>query len=76
MQDLISCVKSKADYVILDCAPAGLLTDPAVLAKYADAALLVIRKDFARIDFVSDALGHLSESNIQIIGGVLNDVQV
>lgn len=76
MKDLISCVKAKADYVILDCAPAGLLTDPAVLAKYADAAMLVIRKEFARIDFISDALGHLSESNIQLIGGVLNDVQV
>ena len=76
MKDLITCVKTKADYVILDCAPAGLLTDPAVLAKYADSALLVIRKDFARIDFISEALAHLSESNIQLIGGVLNDVQV
>lgn len=76
MLDLITCVKTKADYVILDCAPAGLLTDPTVLAKYADSALLVIRKDFARIDFIGDALGHLAESNIQIIGGVLNDVQV
>ena len=76
MMDLINCVKSNADYVILDCAPAGLLTDPAVLAKYAESAILLIRKDFSRIDFISDALGHLSESNIQIIGGVLNDVQV
>lgn len=76
MEDLINCVKSKSDYVILDCAPAGLLTDPAVLAKYVESALLIIRKDFARIDFISDALGHLAESNIHIIGGVLNDVQV
>jgi len=76
MNDLITCVNSKADYVILDCAPAGLLTDPAVLAKFADSAMLVIRKDFARIDFISDALSHLSESNIQVVGAVLNDVQV
>lgn len=76
MNDLINCVKNKADYVILDCAPAGLLTDPAVLAKYADCAMLVVRKDFARIDFISDALAHLSESNIQLVGAVLNDVQV
>ncbi|MBQ4569461.1 MAG: polysaccharide biosynthesis tyrosine autokinase [Ruminococcus sp.] len=76
MQNLIECVKAKTDYVILDCAPAGLLTDPAVLAKYAESALLVIRKDFARVDFISEALAHLSESNIHIIGGVLNDVQV
>lgn len=76
MQELINFVKAKSDYVILDCAPAGLLTDPAVLAKYAESALLVIRKDFARIDFISDALNHLAESNIQVIGAVLNDVQV
>lgn len=76
MEELINCVKAKSDYVIFDCAPAGLLTDPAVLAKHAESALLVIRKDFARIDFINDALGHLAESNIQIIGSVLNDVQV
>lgn len=76
MNDLIACINTKADYVILDCAPAGLLTDPAVLAKYADSAMLVIRKDFARVDFISDALSHLSESNIQVVGAVLNDVQV
>lgn len=76
MKELIDCINTKADYVILDCAPAGLLTDPAVLAKYADCAMLVIRKEFARVDFISDALSHLSESNIQVVGAVLNDVQV
>ncbi len=76
MQHLITYIKDRCDYVILDCAPAGLLTDPAVLAQYADSALLVIRKDFARVDFINDALTHLSESEIQVVGGVLNDVQV
>lgn len=74
MKDLIDCMQAKTDYVIIDSAPAGLLTDSAVLAKYAQAAILVIRKDCARIDFITDALGHLSESNIHIVGGVLNDV--
>lgn len=74
MQDLISCVEATSDYVILDSAPAGLLTDSVVLAKYADAAIIVIRKDVARIDIINDALGHLAESDIQVIGGVLNDV--
>ena len=74
MKDLIDCMQAKTDFVIIDSAPAGLLTDSAVLAKYAQAAILVIRKDCARIDFITDALGHLSESNIHIVGGVLNDV--
>lgn len=74
MKELIMCMESKADYIILDSAPTGLLTDSAVLAKYADGAIMVVRKEVARVDFIMDALGHLSESDIQIIGGVLNDV--
>ena len=74
MKELIMCMEAKADYIILDSAPTGLLTDSAVLAKYADGAVMVIRKEVARVDFIMDALGHLSGSDIQIIGGVLNDV--
>lgn len=74
MKELIMCMEAKADYIILDSAPTGLLTDSAVLAKYADGAIMVVRKEVARVDFIMDALGHLSESDIQIIGGVLNDV--
>ncbi len=74
MKDLIELVKARCDYVLLDSAPAGLLTDSVVLAKFADAAIIVVRKDVARIDVINDALGHLSESDISIVGGVLNDV--
>lgn len=74
MKELITCMEAKADYVILDSAPTGLLTDSAVLAKYAEGAIMVVRKEVARVDFIVDALGHLSESDIQIIGAVLNDV--
>lgn len=74
MKELIMCMEAKADYVILDSAPTGLLTDSAVLAKHADGAIMVIRKEVARVDFIMDALGHLAESDIQIVGGVLNDV--
>ena len=63
-----------ADYVILDSAPAGLLTDAVVLAQYADAAVLVVRKDFARVDTIMDGLEHLAESHIQVVGSVLNGV--
>ena len=73
LQNLIASAKANADYVILDSAPAGLLTDSAILAKYADAALIVIRKEFARVDFILDTFKHLSDSDIHIVGGILND---
>ena len=43
MQKVIEAVQEKVDYVILDSAPAGLLTDAGVLAQYADSAIFVIK---------------------------------
>lgn len=74
MQKVIETTKKWADYVILDSAPAGLLTDAVVLAQFADAAIFVVRKDFARVDYIMDGLEHLAESRIQVVGGILNGV--
>ncbi|MBO5460570.1 MAG: polysaccharide biosynthesis tyrosine autokinase [Ruminococcus sp.] len=72
MSAIITLMKKWADYVILDSAPAGLLTDSVVLAQYADAAIFVVRKDFAKIDYIIDAQEHLAESKIQVVGTILN----
>ena len=74
MQRIIETAKKWGDYVILDSAPAGLLTDAVVLAQYADAAVFVVRKDFARVDYIMDGMEHLAESRIQVVGGILNGV--
>ena len=74
MGALVEIVKKWADYVILDSAPTGLLTDAVVLARYADAAIFVVRKDYAKVDYIMDGMEYLAESGIPIIGGVLNGV--
>ena len=72
MHKIILSLKNKMDYVILDSAPAGLLTDAVVLAQYADGAGFVVRKDCARVNYIMDGMEHLAESKIQIVGGILN----
>ena len=74
MQMIIESMGKHADFVILDSAPAGLLTDAVVLAQYADAAVFVVRKDFAKVDSIMDGMEHLAESKVQIVGGILNGV--
>ena len=74
MGRIIKKLEEVSDYVILDSAPAGLLTDAVVLAQYADGSVFVVRKDFARVDYIMDGMEHLAESNMQIIGGILNGV--
>lgn len=74
MEKIINSAKQWADYVILDSAPAGLITDSVVLAQYADASIFVVRKDYALLDDIIDGMEHLAESRVQIIGCVLNGV--
>ena len=74
MRKVLDAVKEKFDYVILDSAPAGLLTDAGVLAQYADSAVFVIKRDFASAAHIMDGLEELAESNVHMIGGILNGV--
>lgn len=74
MEKIINSAKQWADYVILDSAPAGLITDSVVLAQYADASIFIVRKDYALLDDIIDGMEHLAESRVQIIGCILNGV--
>ena len=60
--------------MILDSAPAGLLTDAGVLAQYADSVVFVIKRDFASAAHIMEGLEELSESHVHVIGGILNGV--
>lgn len=72
MQDVIKLLEKKMDFVIVDSAPIGLLTDAGVLAQFVDGAIYVIKKDFAHADHILEGMEHLAEMNVHMIGCVLN----
>ena len=72
MQQLLDVLENQVDYIILDSAPVGLLTDAGVLAQYADGALFVVKQDFAKADYILRGLEHLADSNVYMVGCVLN----
>ena len=72
MRAVVRSLREYADYVILDCAPVGLLTDASVLAQYADGAVFIAKKDFAKASHILEGMEHLAEGNIHMIGCVLN----
>lgn len=74
MRKIIEVLEKKVDIVILDSAPAGMLTDAGVLAQYADSAIFVIKKDYAGTSHIMDGLEELAESRVHLIGGILNGV--
>lgn len=72
MEALIKVLERQADIVIFDTAPAELLADAAALAKYVDAALYVVKQDYAKKDQIRNGVQALSMSGIKIIGSVFN----
>ena len=75
MYELLNELKEIADYVILDTAPVGILTDTAVLAQAADAALFVVKQDYANRSAIMEGIEQLAESKIYIAGCILNGAQ-
>ncbi len=70
--EIIEAVKSLADFVILDSAPAGLLTDAGLVAQYADTVICVIRKDYAPSRDILEGLENLNNGTLPVMGGILN----
>jgi capsular exopolysaccharide synthesis family protein len=72
---LFESLKAEYDYIIVDSSPAGLVTDPFIIAEYADKVLYVIRCGQTRkkdLDFMIDAVRSNTLKDICLI---LNDVK-
>lgn len=73
MDHLIEAMQMKADYVILDTAPADLLADASLLAKYVDFVLYVIRCDYTKINKIRSGIETLTARNVNLLGYIFND---
>lgn len=75
MLEMLKQLKEQVEYIILDTAPVGVLTDTAVLAEMADAALFVVKQDYANRSAILEGIDQLAESKIYISGCILNGAQ-
>lgn len=76
MRRFIELLRTKLDYIIIDSPPAGILSDAATIAKYADATLYVVRQDLANSGQIQDTIQSLFDSGANLIGCVLNCTQL
>jgi len=72
MNKVVKSLEERADIVIFDTAPSDLTADAAMLAKYVDAALYVVRCDYARKGRIRGGISALAESDAKILGYVFN----
>lgn len=73
--ELITTLKEKFDYIIIDSSPIGLVSDTLHLASMADVCLLIVRSGHTERDIFEDTLSEIMESGIKGLSLVINDVR-
>lgn len=76
MENFLDECKINFDYIILDTPPLLPVTDSKLLAIKADATVLVVRSEISKLKHVSQAFKELGKVNANVIGTILNDVEV
>ena len=76
MENFLDECKINFDYIILDTPPILPVTDSKLLAIKADATVLVVRSEISKSKQVSQAFKELEKVNANVIGTILNDVEM
>ena len=71
MQAMVDTLRQKFDFVILDAPPVSVVTDAAVIGRYVDGAMFVVRSDYAPADAVRGAVKKLQDAGVRVLGSVL-----
>jgi len=70
--ELLNELKKEFDYIVLDTAPVGVVSDTFMLAKYADACIYVIRENYSEKDTISFINNIVHDKRLRNVAVVLN----
>lgn len=74
LRQVLEDLSQQFDYIIVDSPPCGVVSDTALLCRYADCVLYVVRQEHAAQNQILDALENLHQREITLSGCILNDV--
>ncbi len=75
MADLIEELKEDYEYIIIDTAPLGLVTDAFVLMKYANHSIFMVRQNYTPVEAVSHLQDLYSSGKLKNVSILFNDVK-
>ena len=76
LDDLITTLKSKFDYIILDTTPAGIVADAFQMMKHASQILVVCRNNYTRKDVFIEVINNLQSNKFANYDVVFNDLDL
>ena len=72
----VASVREEFDYVLIDTAPIGVVSDPLILATQGDGVLLVLDAQNTRKGSARRAMRNLESVGGNVLGTVMNNAQV
>ncbi len=72
MAKIVADAKKNFDYVIIDCPPAGVVADAAIVANYTDTIVFVTAEERVAIPQIEYALSDISTTKADIFGCIYN----
>ncbi|MBN1102782.1 MAG: polysaccharide biosynthesis tyrosine autokinase [Deltaproteobacteria bacterium] len=76
MQRLLAALRKNYSHILIDSPPVTAVTDAAILAKMADAILLVVRAGDTPREIVKNGLTQFRNVNAHVLGVILNGVDM
>jgi len=70
--ELLELLKERYDYIFIDSAPVGLVSDSIALMKLADQNLIIVRENFSEDEFLPSLNAIIEQHGLKNIGLVLN----
>lgn len=72
MQEIFDYARQHADVVLVDTPPCGIVLDSAILSRYVDLGVYVVRQNYAPIKRIREGVGRLESENLKICGWIMN----
>jgi polysaccharide biosynthesis transport protein len=76
MAAVIKELRQEYERIIIDSSPITAVTDAAILSKYADGAIIVIRCGETHLEMIKNGLTQFNSVNAHIFGAILNCVNM
>lgn len=73
MADVIKAVRDEFDFVIIDTAPASVVTDASVISSLSDASILVVCENKSPVNRIKMSIDDINNNGAYVIGCVYNN---
>lgn len=76
LDNLVSYLRTKYDYIIIDTTPVGIVADAILMMKYASKVLMIIRNNYTRKDIFVNVINNMKTNKLSNYDIVYNDLSL